>query len=70
MRKDTPASNLRREGKPATFSNVDKGQTFELNGNLWIKRSSRTATGLWPAILPKWAYVGGNEKVHTEAQTY
>jgi len=62
----TPAGLVRKNGKPAQFKDIDNGTTFELNGNLWTKRTSRTATGVWPAILPKWSYIGNNEKVHIE----
>jgi len=38
------------------FSEIAIGETFANNGNLWTKRSSRTAAGIWPACLPAIGY--------------
>lgn len=62
----TPAGNIRAKGLPMPFKELPVGAKFELNGNVWIKRSTRTATGYWPAILPEWSYVGGNELTHLD----
>lgn len=63
---NTPADNIRKQGFITTFQNLPKGAKFELNGNVWIKRSTRTATGCWPSYLLGWAYVRGNEVVHLD----
>ena len=52
----TPAGELRRHSIPVSFNAVQIGETFECNGNVWTKRSSRTAVGIWPAILPSYSY--------------
>jgi len=59
----TPASLLRAKGKPALFATLAIGDTFEFNGNVWTKRSSRTAVGIWPASLPEWIYFSGKDVV-------
>ena len=61
---DTPASLHRKSAVPKFFKDANIGDTFECNGNLWTKRSSRTASGIWPACLPAWAYFGGHEVVN------
>ena len=38
------------------FSEIALGETFANNGNLWTKRSNRTAAGIWPACLPAIMY--------------
>lgn len=60
----TPAQTHKRNAKPVSFKSLNIGETFECSGNLWTKRSTRTAAGIWPACLPKWAYFGGNEVVY------
>lgn len=45
----TPASLMRANGRRALFPAVPKGATFEYNGNIWHKVSSRTALLIWPA---------------------
>ena len=60
----TPASLLRAKGKPVSFANLTVGDTFEFGGNVWTKRSSRTAVGIWPACLPEWMYFSGKDTVH------
>lgn len=65
----TPAGNIRKHGTCATFKALPVGTKFELNGNVWIKKSSRTATGYWPAILPEWSYMKGNDIVNYERLT-
>ncbi len=62
----TPAYEIRRNGIRKEFSAAKIGEKFECNGNIWIKRSSRTATGVWPACLPEWAYFRKNEVVYVE----
>lgn len=49
--------------KKSYFCEVAIGETFGLNGNVWVKRSSRTAAGIWPACLPAWAYIGKREVI-------
>lgn len=44
-----------------TFDQVAIGETFSCNGNNWLKKSTRTAAGIWPACLPAWAYFRANE---------
>ena len=61
-----PSEELRRRGKPQAFASLAIGQTFECNGNIWTKKSTRTAAGIWPARLPAWAYFGQREIVHAE----
>lgn len=46
----------------ACFADVPLGVHFWNNGNVWRKKSSRTAAGVWPAILPETAYFGQKEK--------
>lgn len=58
---DTPATITRRNGRPCSFAELAIGDTFECNGNLWTKRTTRTAAGVWPACLPAWAYFGKRE---------
>lgn len=43
------------------FSELAIGETFGCNGNIWTKATSRTAAGIWPAILPRRAYFGQRE---------
>ena len=43
------------------FKQLPIAAYFECNGNIWIKKTSRTAIGVWPAILPRWAYFGQSE---------
>lgn len=57
----TPAGIMRRDGRTAYFRAVPLGAVFECNGNLWRKRSRRTAAGIWPASLPVWSYFRGTE---------
>lgn len=52
----TPAGELRMRGKLVSFGSLAIGDTFEFNGNIWTKRSVKTATGIWPACLPAWSY--------------
>lgn len=63
---ETPASELRREGRAKYFRELGAGKAFECNGNIWTKRSTRTAAGIWPACLPAWAYFGQNEVVYAQ----
>lgn len=55
---------MQRRGRRIAFADIGLGQTFECNGNLWAKRSSRTAAGIWPAVLPSWAYFGKSVTCH------
>ena len=57
----TPASLIRRDGRAIAFRDLPKGATFECNGNVWMKGTTRTAIGIWPACLPSWAYFRGTE---------
>jgi hypothetical protein len=50
-------------GRAKPFSQAAIGETFWCNGNIWTKRTSRTATGIWPACLPSWSYFGQSEIV-------
>lgn len=61
---ETPAAIHRKQSRPVTFKDCAIGATFECNGNLWTKRTSKTAVGVWPAILPAWAYFGQGEIVN------
>ena len=63
---ETPASDIRRNGHAVPFRNLAIGATFECNGNVWTKRSTRTAAGIWPAVLPRWAYFGQGDRVYTQ----
>ena len=45
----------------SSFKDLPVGTTFWSNGNVWTKRTTRTATGIWPAILPRTAYFGQGE---------
>lgn len=63
---DTPASKINRYGLPARFADIPQGAVFECNGNVWVKRSTRTATGIWPACLPEWAYFRAGEIIAHE----
>lgn len=60
---ETPYTLLSRRSKPARFGDIPVGAMFALHGNIWQKRSTRTATGHWPAILPKWSYFRQSEIV-------
>lgn len=60
----TPATIHRKNAKPIAFKDCPIGSTFECNGNLWAKRTTKTATGIWPAILPAWAYFQQGEIVN------
>ena len=53
---NTPASLFRQKGKPVSFKEVLKGESFECNGNIWIKHGKQIATGIWPACLPAFSY--------------
>lgn len=64
MQIDTCASLLRRHGHAMPFNALPIGATFECNGNVWTKHTTRTAVGIWPACLPSWAYFGAVEIVH------
>ena len=69
MRVNTPFSVVNEKGKPARFGDIPVGDVFALNGNVWSKRSSRTATGIWPACLPEWSYFKSSEIVaHEESE--
>lgn len=63
----TPAQIHKNSHSPVAFHALHIGATFECNGNLWTKKSNRTAVGIWPAILPRWAYFGKNEIVYGTA---
>lgn len=63
---DTPASTIRRNGSRVNFKQVRIGETFECNGNVWTKRTTKTAVGVWPACLPSWAYFKVSEQCHVE----
>lgn len=63
---NTIASLMRRDGLPLPFASVPKGTSFECNGNVWTKRSSRTAVGIWPANLPAWACFKNHEICHVQ----
>lgn len=60
----TPATQHRRDHARMSFKDAPVGSTFECNGNLWTKRTERTAVGIWPAALPSWAYFKTNEAVY------
>ena len=62
---DTPATLVRRKGRVYFFHSLPIGVCFECNGNLWTKRTSRTAVGVWPAYLPEWAYFLKLDKTYT-----
>ena len=64
MDMDTPATLHRKSATRKYFKDAKIGDTFECNGNLWTKKSTRTASGIWPACLPAWAYFGGHEVVN------
>ena len=61
---DTPASLHRKSAVPKFFKDAKIGDTFECNGCLWTKKSTRTASGIWPGCLPAWAYFGGRKVVN------
>ncbi|RMH22108.1 MAG: hypothetical protein D6698_01745 [Gammaproteobacteria bacterium] len=61
---DTPATLYRQSHRATTFAEVPINSCFENNGNLWIKKTTRTAVGLWPAILPRIAYFSQKEKCY------
>jgi hypothetical protein len=50
-------------GKRARFGDIPIGAMFGLNGNIWQKRTTRTAVSHWPACLPEWAYFRKGEVV-------
>jgi len=49
--------------KAHTFKQLAVGESFSCNGNNWVKRSTRTASGIWPACLPEWSYFKGSERI-------
>ena len=66
---ETPVTIHRKNSYPVAFKNCAIGVTFECNGNLWTKRTSKTATGIWPAILPVWAYFRQVEIVYIHRES-
>ena len=64
----TPANLMRANGKRDTFANVGKGDTFECNGNIWHKVSSRTAMLIWPAGPSHSFYFRNADVVHHSAK--
>lgn len=62
----TPASLIRVNAIKTRFDDLPLGATFELNGCVWSKRSSRTGSGIWPACLPDFSYFKKNEIVNSE----
>ena len=64
MDMDTPATLHRKSATRKCFKDAKIGDTFECNGHIWTKKSTRTASGVWPAYLPAWAYFGGREVVN------
>ena len=64
----TPAGELHRKGRAVLFRNLAIGASFECNGNVWTKRSTRTAAGIWPAVLPRGAYFRQMETVYTNKE--
>ena len=65
MIRETAASIRRKRCNTVAFSDVAILAYFECNGNVWQKLTTRTAYGVWPAILPKWAYFRQTETCHT-----
>jgi len=63
---DTPATKLRREGRLFLFSQLPVGACFECNGNIWTKRTTKTAVGVWPAYLPEWSYFPQSIRTYTK----
>jgi hypothetical protein len=44
------------------FRNAERGEIFHSNGNIWRKRSSRTAEIIYPErFKPLWFYFGSRE---------
>ena len=64
--KHTPASLIRANAKTAHFVDLPLGSTFELNGCVWVKRSSRTGAGVWPSYLPSYSYFKRGTVVNLE----
>ena len=64
--KHTPASLIRINAIRTRFTDLPMGATFELNGCVWTKRSSRSSSGIWPACLPNWSYFKKDEIVNFE----
>lgn len=54
---------LSRLGIKGTFDEVEQGAVFFCNGNLWRKRSIRTAAGIHPDPLRDWSYFHKNDPV-------
>jgi hypothetical protein len=62
----TPAAILRRNGTPKQFRQLDKGQTFEDGGNIWVKVSTMTAKLVWPAYNDRSFYFVNTQTVYVE----
>ena len=60
----TPATLHRKSATRKYFKDAKIGDTFECNGKLWIKKSTCTASGVWPAYLPALVYFGRYEVVN------
>lgn len=60
----TPATLHKQNAKPVLFASLNIGDTFESNGNIWTKRSTLTAAGIWPACLPSSMYFSKSETVY------
>jgi len=64
---ETPASMIRNKNQISTFGDIPEGSTFELNGNVWTKRNTKTAVGMWTACLPEWFRIGKHEKIYIDS---
>jgi hypothetical protein len=63
---ETPASAMAKRCPPIPFSQVSRGALFASNGNIWRKRSTRTAVMHWPAGPEHSFYFGQREMVNAE----
>jgi hypothetical protein len=69
MTHHTPATIHNQTAYSIPFKDVIQGRTFECNGNLWTKVSSRTATGIWPSCLPNVQYFRGADVVNVQQES-
>ena len=63
----TPASLIRENGKVAKFRSINKGQTFERGGIVWVKVSTMTAKPVWPAMPDRSVYFVNTMEVYANA---
>jgi len=61
----TPVSLHNKHNPPCQFYDVQQNEIFSFGGNLWIKRTTRTAEIFWPAFLERRFYFSKAETVNT-----